>query len=230
MLLHLTLNHENDVREAFPLCLRGTSLFWYSTEFTALERRLLSSAPVSELCNSLISRFKERPGLALKSLLSSKYSFNDIRASKTVRTHVQEMLRFSRSAGFKSESNTLLLIHNSLDTVLRGHIPEPDKTTTLAQFLASVDAKWSLWVDMAHRPIPFASRVALQGSNQQQQIYQQHQNEPRNRYNQHVPRVPGTQRVQEPLPAGTPFPKPPNGSTPAYFIKEKPNSDAYVVY
>ena len=151
MLLHLAETQHDDIRTAFPLCLRGTALFWYSTELTPLERSLLSSAPVSTLCTSLISRFKERPGIALRALISSRFTFSDIRSGKTIRTHVQEMLRFARSSGFESEFNTLLLIHNSLDTSLRGHINEPTETTTLGQFLTAIDAKWSLWLDMAHR-------------------------------------------------------------------------------
>jgi hypothetical protein len=58
MLLYLAETQQDDIRIAFPLCLRGTALFWYSTELTPLERRLLSSVPVSEICTSLISRFK----------------------------------------------------------------------------------------------------------------------------------------------------------------------------
>jgi hypothetical protein len=151
MLLHLAETQHDDIRTAFPLCLRGTALFWYSTELTPLERSLLSSASVSTLCSSLISRFKERPGIALRALISSRFTFSDIRSGKTIRTHVQEMLRFARSSGFENEFNTLLLIHNSLDTPLRGHINEPTETTTLSQFLNAIDAKWSLWLDMAHR-------------------------------------------------------------------------------
>jgi hypothetical protein len=58
MLLYLAETQQDDVRTAFPLCLRGTALFWYSTELTPLERRLLSSVPVSTICATLISRFK----------------------------------------------------------------------------------------------------------------------------------------------------------------------------
>lgn len=169
MLLHLAEKHPDDVREAFPLCLRGTSLFWYSTELTTLERRLLSSAPVSELCNSLISRFKERPGLALKGLLSARFSFQDIRSGKTIRTHVQEMLRHTRSSfgGSTSEFQTLLLIYNSLDVPLRGDVDEPDETTTLAQFLTAVDSKWSLWLDKASRSAYFAALPTSQDARSQ---------------------------------------------------------------
>jgi hypothetical protein len=166
MLLHLaeTQSQSDDIRAAFPLCLRGTALFWYSTELTPLERTLLSSATVSTLCTSLISRFKERPGIALRALISSRFTFSDIRSGKTIRTHVQEMLRFARSSGFENEFNTLLLIHNSLDTPLRGHINEPTETTTLSQFLNAIDAKWSLWLDMAHRaPWPRQNQNLLPG-------------------------------------------------------------------
>jgi hypothetical protein len=58
MLLYLAEIQQDDIRIAFPLCLRSTALFWYSTELISLERRLLSSVPVSEICTSLISRFK----------------------------------------------------------------------------------------------------------------------------------------------------------------------------
>jgi hypothetical protein len=141
MLLHLAKTQHDDIRTAFPLCLRGIALFWYSTELTPLERSLLLSAPVSTLCTSLISRFKERPGIALRALISSRFTFSNIRSGKTIRTHVQEMLRFARSSGFENEFNTLLLIYNSLDTPLRGHINEPTETTTLSQFLNAIDAK-----------------------------------------------------------------------------------------
>jgi hypothetical protein len=58
MLSYLAETQQDDIRIAFPLCLRGTALFWYSTELISLERHLLSSVPVSEICTTLISRFK----------------------------------------------------------------------------------------------------------------------------------------------------------------------------
>ena len=88
MLLHLAETQYNDIRMAFSLCLRSTALFWYLIELIALERYLLSSAPVSELCTSLILRFKERPGIALRTLIFSRFTFYDIRSGKTIRTYV----------------------------------------------------------------------------------------------------------------------------------------------
>jgi len=58
MLLYLAETQHDDIRTAFPLYLRGTALFWYSTELIPLERHLLPSALVSTLCTTLISRFK----------------------------------------------------------------------------------------------------------------------------------------------------------------------------
>jgi hypothetical protein len=80
ILLYLAETQYNDIRTAFPFCLRGTALFWYLTELIPLERRLLLSALVSELYTSLISRFKERPGIALYTLISSRFTFHDIRS------------------------------------------------------------------------------------------------------------------------------------------------------
>jgi len=39
---------------------------------------------------------------------------------------------------------------------MRGHIDEPSRSTTLAQFLTEFNAKWSIWNDMANRPLPFS--------------------------------------------------------------------------
>ena len=86
MLLHLVETQYDDIRIAFPLYLRSMALFWYWTELIALERHLLLSALVSKLCTALISRFKERPGTALRALISSRFTFHDIRSGKTTPT------------------------------------------------------------------------------------------------------------------------------------------------
>jgi hypothetical protein len=88
MLLYLAETQYNDIRTAFPLCLRGTALFWYSTELIPLERTLLSSAIVSTLCTSLISRFKERPSITLRALISSRFTFSDIYSGKTIYIYI----------------------------------------------------------------------------------------------------------------------------------------------
>jgi hypothetical protein len=51
------------------------------------------------------------------------------------------MLRFTRFSGFKSKFNTFLLIHNSLNTFLRGHINELIKIIILGQFLTTINIK-----------------------------------------------------------------------------------------
>jgi hypothetical protein len=150
---------EHEVIEAFPTCLRGLALFWHSTELTTKERATLARAPIVWLCDLLISRFKERPSAALRSLITSRFTFSDIRSGRTIRSHIQEMMSHARSAEFDKEYNIILLIWNSLDLTMRGHIDEPRREVTLAQFLTEVDAKWSIWNDMAHRPPAFSAAL-----------------------------------------------------------------------
>jgi hypothetical protein len=157
LLLLSETRSEHEVIEAFPTCLRGLALFWHSTELTTKERATLARAPVGWLCDLLISRFKERPSMALRSLITSRFTFSDIRSGRTIRSHIQEMISHARSAEFDKEYNILLLIWNSLDLTMRGHIDEPRREVTLAEFLTEVDSKWSIWNDMAHRPPPFSA-------------------------------------------------------------------------
>jgi hypothetical protein len=94
---------------AFSLYLYSTALFWYLIELIALEHYLLSSAPVSELCISLISQFKEYPGIALYTLISSRLTFYDIRSSKTIRIYIYIYKRYFASLVFLVLSLSLIL-------------------------------------------------------------------------------------------------------------------------
>jgi hypothetical protein len=156
LLLLAETRSEKEVMEAFPTCLRGTALFWHSTELTTKERTTLSHAPISSLCEILIGRFKERPSSALRSLVTSRFGFSDIRSGRTIRSHVQEMMSHARSAEFDKEYNINLLIWQSLDLPMRAHIDEPFRDTTLAQLLGELDSKFAIWSDMAQRPPPFS--------------------------------------------------------------------------
>jgi hypothetical protein len=141
LLLLAETRSEKEVIKAFPTCLRGTALFWHSTELTTKERSTLAYAPVSWLCDILISRFKERPSTALRSLVSSRFTFANIRSGRTIRSYIQEIMSRARLAKFNKEYNIILLIWNSLDLAMRGHINKPPRDITLARFLAEVNAK-----------------------------------------------------------------------------------------
>ena len=71
------------------------------------------------------------------------------------------MISYARLAKFDKEYN-ILLIWNSLDLTMRGHIDEPRREVTLAEFLTKVNSKWSIWNDMAHRPPPFSAATQPQ--------------------------------------------------------------------
>jgi hypothetical protein len=46
---------EKEVIKAFPICLREIVLFWYLIELITKERSTLAYAPISWLCDILIS-------------------------------------------------------------------------------------------------------------------------------------------------------------------------------
>lgn len=139
-----------DVKHVISSCFRGTALMWYSMELTELERDLLRDAELDRWYTTLIDRFKVRTSAALAQLTSQSYSLADIK-STSPRAWIQQMLHLSKSAGLNSIYHQLLLIWNQLAISIRRDIPEPQETTTIGQFLKSIDAKTDIWIELSRR-------------------------------------------------------------------------------
>jgi len=155
LLLLAKTRSKKEVIKAFSICLRGLVLFWYLTELTTKERGTLAYTPVSLICEILISRIKERPSSALRSLISSRFGFSNIRSGHTIRSYVQEIISYAYLAEFNKEYNINLLIWQSLDLTICAYIDKPSRDTTLAQLLSEIDSKFLIWSDIANRPLPF---------------------------------------------------------------------------
>lgn len=141
---------QNNVKHVISSCFRGTALMWYSMELTELERDLLRDAELDRWYTTLIDRFKVRTSAALAQLTSQSYSLADIK-STSPRAWIQQMLHLSKSAGLDSIYHQLLLIWNQLAISIRRDIPEPQETTTIGQFLKSIDAKTDIWIELSRR-------------------------------------------------------------------------------
>jgi hypothetical protein len=69
---------------------------------------------------------------ALWFLITSRFTFSDIRSSRIIRSHIQEIMSYARLAEFDKEYNIILLIWNSLDLTMQRHINEPRREVILA--------------------------------------------------------------------------------------------------
>ena len=142
---------EEKVREVLPMCFRGESLTWHSTELTDLEKTLLRTASLTAWYDSLIKRFKERASVAVHHLQTERYTLLDARNGKSPRTYVQNLIRHAKAAEFDSIYNQLTVAWNNLALEFRRDIPEPTPSTTLGQFLDQVDSKSNIWNEMSRQ-------------------------------------------------------------------------------
>ena len=143
---------ERDTKAVIASCFRGSALMWYSMELTDSERdRLRATATdLDEWCTTLIKRFKTRTAVALSQLVGQTYTLNDMRYSSP-RAFIQHMLHVAKSAEIHSTHNQLTMIWNQFAVNLRIHIPEPQASTTIGQFMEQVDSKTAMWLEMAQK-------------------------------------------------------------------------------
>lgn len=167
---------EEDTKAVVSSCFRGSALMWYSMELTDLERDLLrdNTTNLDRWCTTLIKRFKTRTAVALSQMVGQMYSLNDMRHT-TPRAFIQQMLHLAKSAELHSTHNQLTMIWNQFAVNLRIHIPEPQASTTIGQFIEQVDSKTAIWYEMAQKsqqrqwygqPNPQASTPNRDGNDQ----------------------------------------------------------------
>ncbi|KAG6997636.1 hypothetical protein G7Y79_00039g075980 [Physcia stellaris] len=142
---------EKTIEDLVTGCLRGDALEWYTIEIDDNFRDLLRDAKLDKWSRTLINRFKTRATVALSRLTNQKYSLNDIKRGVTPRAWFLQMLRYAKAANLLDTFNQVTMIWNRFDVILRRDIPEPNEHTTVARFLQDIDAKTSIWYEMADR-------------------------------------------------------------------------------
>jgi len=169
------------LRVTIPACLRGSALLWHTVELTEMERELLGNAGLEQWYTILIKRFKERAPSALRNIQENKYTMADAYKGKSPRVFAQELFRHAKAAEMTSVYNQLVVAWNNLDLEFRVHVPEPQPTTTMSQFLELLDSKTSLWSEMARKH----HRASATASNPP---YQSGRGAPSNRFPNRPPR------------------------------------------
>lgn len=142
---------EEKVRTVIPECLRGACQRGYSIELSQLEKDLLRDASLERWIGVLVRRFKLRTAQALDHLVKEKYSAYDARKGKHPRDYVQNMVRYSRAAGFKTPHTQILAAWNGLDDEFKITIDEPTEETSIRRFMDQIEAKSDIWMSLVRR-------------------------------------------------------------------------------
>ncbi|KAN0086940.1 hypothetical protein V8E54_000628 [Elaphomyces granulatus] len=141
---------EDLVRNNIHASLRGSALDWYTVELTDFERRSLRQLPlVDGWYTMLVNRFKLRPSEALGKLTTLSFAPAEVHQGRSVRAFAQAVFRYSQAADIRSQYNQITQAWTKLHPNLRRDVPEPTEKTTIAEFLSQLEAKESIWRDIA---------------------------------------------------------------------------------
>jgi hypothetical protein len=142
--------HANAIGERAPIvrmnlhtCLRGIAQNWYTGELGPLERDGLRFNPngVDAWVQALQKRFKDHPAVAVQKMQAERYTANDARNDRSMRSYVASILRHAQAAEFDKPIQQLVHAWNNLDPAIRPFITRPTTDTTVSQFMDEVDAK-----------------------------------------------------------------------------------------
>ena len=152
------------VRNNINTALRGSAQSWYTAELTNLERIGLRSDTngVDAWCTALIARFKEPSGVALTKLTAEKYTVRDARNRREPSAYVQAIIRHARAANIEGVLNQLTFAHEGIAAELRVFIDPPSETTSVSQFIRTLDLKKTAWYELHIRVHDNHSRQAHQ--------------------------------------------------------------------
>ena len=99
-----------------------------------MEKALLRRADLIAWYETLITHFKQRAPLILKSLQQSRYTLANAKEMKDLRQYVQEIVNHARAAQIDSIYDQRFMAWQNLDWQFRLHIREPTTSKTIQKF------------------------------------------------------------------------------------------------
>ena len=134
-IIDVTRTKNDVVRQNLQLCLRGSVLKWYISEFTDGEKRLLTYGNGVEKWTILFrTRFKTSRSTGMAIMLKKKYIMNDVARRREFRKYAQTIIRAVKTAELGDATDHLLVVWNGLNVEFQRDIDEPDKFITLNGF------------------------------------------------------------------------------------------------
>ena len=138
------------VRQNLSTCLKGVALSWYTAELTADQKRLLKFGNgIDEWEQKLTARFKERPNVAMATIIQERYTVTDAQHRREPRKYAGIIIRAAKSAELGATGQVIMLIYNGLDLQFQQDVPMPTLTTPLEQFLEDLDSRKDIWWGLA---------------------------------------------------------------------------------
>ena len=140
------------VRQNLSTCLKGTALAWYTAELIANQKRLLKMGQgIDEWETKLVARFKERPNVAMATIVRERYTLADARSKREPREYAGVILWAAKSAELESAGRVVMMIYNGLKLEFQRDLQMPELTTPLEQFLQELDDHKDIWWGLAAR-------------------------------------------------------------------------------
>jgi hypothetical protein len=177
------LRGEEEVKANITQCLRGAAMEWYTDTLTALEKEGLRLGSITLWYDRLEKKWKEPTTLAVKNVLSARYTLEDAVAGKDIAAHIHYVRRHAKPANIGEELSQLSIIYGSIDPILRGLIPAPTPETTPDGFIRACEAQQEIWYETAKYHLRNQRQPLSQSSKQAPKSSGYRYNSSGNRYN-----------------------------------------------
>lgn len=119
---------------------------WYRSQLSDVERTGRKSRNGVEYWKKVLTnRFKESHSDALHALQRTKYSLTNAQNNRPPTSYVYDVVRHAKSLDASTVHAQLTWAYNNLDLDLVRDINEPNSSTTIMQFIESMEAKQNAW-------------------------------------------------------------------------------------
>ena len=137
------------VRENLWTCLRGRAIKWWQSILTEDQKRLVKFGEgVDEWARLLQNHFQETASEAMKTLTSTRYTYEDARRHNDPVDYALTITRAAKSTQ-STVFNQLYMIYNGLETEFRRDLTIPTENTMMDAFLQEIEMKKEIWWDLA---------------------------------------------------------------------------------
>jgi hypothetical protein len=152
------LRGEDEVKANLIQYLRGAAIEWYTDTLTNFEKEALRTGSITLWYDRLENKWKEPTAVAVKQVLSAKYTLVDAAADKDIAAHIRHVMRHTKPANISDRYAQLSMVYSSIHPILRGLIPTPTPDTTVDSFIRACEAQQEIWRETARFYLPKQSK------------------------------------------------------------------------